>query len=119
MENHNKFGELGEQNAVAFLRRKGYTILERNYRYLKAEVDIIAQKDDFVVIVEVKSRNTGFLEGISDAITPKKIKLLTMAANHYVEEMDSDLEVRFDVITVIKKGHNFEIEHFENAFYHF
>ncbi|MAU15032.1 MAG: endonuclease [Muricauda sp.] len=119
MGNHNQFGELGEQKAVAFLRGKGYTILERNYRYLKAEVDIIAQKEDLLAIVEVKSRNTGFLEGISDAISPKKIKLLTMAANHYVEEMDSDVEVRFDVITVIKKGHKFEIEHFENAFYHF
>ncbi|MCK0160923.1 YraN family protein [Allomuricauda sp. F6463D] len=119
MGNHNNFGKLGEQKATTFLLDRGYKILERNYRYLHAEIDIIAQKNNYVVIVEVKARNTGFLEDISNVITPKKVKLLTMAANHYVEQMDSDVEVRFDVITVVKKGDDFEIEHFENAFYHF
>lgn len=119
MANHNTFGKLGEQKAVAFLKASGYEIKKLNYRYLNAEVDIIAEKDDFLVIVEVKSRNIGFLEDISHVITPKKIKLLTMAANHYMEELDRDLEVRFDVITVVKNADNFEIEHFENAFYHF
>lgn len=61
----------------------------------------------------------GFLEDISRVITPKKVKLLTMAANHYMEELDSDLEARFDAITVVKNADNFDIEHFENAFCHF
>nr|WP_297786831.1 YraN family protein [uncultured Allomuricauda sp.] len=119
MAHHNTFGNLGEQKAVDFLRASGYKVKERNYRYLNAEVDIIAEKEDILVIVEVKSRNKGFLEDISDVISAKKIKLLTMAANHYIEESESDLEVRFDVITVVKNGKNYEIEHFENAFYHF
>ncbi len=119
MANHNTFGKLGEQKAVDFLKASGYEIRALNYRYLNAEVDIIAEKDGFLVIAEVKSRNMGFLEDISRVITPKKVKLLTMAANHYMEELDRDLEVRFDVITVVKNTDNFDIEHFENAFYHF
>lgn len=119
MADHNTFGKLGEQKAVDFLKASGYEIRALNYRYLNAEVDIIAEKDGFLAIVEVKSRNMGFLEDISRVITPKKVKLLTMAANHYMEELDSDLEVRFDVITVVKNADNFDIEHFENAFYHF
>jgi len=119
MANHNTFGKLGEQKAVDFLKASGYEIKARNYRYLNAEVDIIAEKEGFLVIVEVKSRNKGFLEDISDAISPKKIKLLTMAADHFVAKKDLDLEVRFDIITVIKSGKNFNVEHFENAFYHF
>jgi len=119
MADHNRFGKLGEQKAVNFLEASGYKIKARNYRYLNAEVDIIAEREGFLVIVEVKSRNKGFLEDISDAITPKKIKLLTMAADHFVEEKDLDLEVRFDVITVVKNSKNFDVEHFENAFYHF
>ena len=119
MAKHNTFGKLGEQKAVDFLKASGYEIRALNYRYLNAEVDIVAEKDGFLVIVEVKSRNIGFLEDISHAITPKKVKLLTMAANHYVEELDRDFEVRFDVITVVKNVDKFDIEHFENAFYHF
>ncbi|WP_421813503.1 YraN family protein [Flagellimonas sp.] len=119
MANHNTFGKLGEQKAVDFLKASGYEIKARNYRYLNAEVDIIAEKEGFLVIVEVKSRNKGFLEDISDAISPKNIKLLTMAADHFVAKKDLDLEVRFDIITVIKNGRNFNVEHFENAFYHF
>jgi len=119
MADHNKFGKLGEQKAVDFLKASGYEIKSLNYRYLNAEVDIIAEKEGVLVVVEVKSRNKGFLEDISHVITPKKVKLLTMAANRYVEEQDKEFEVRFDVIPVIKNADNFEIEHFENAFYHF
>ncbi|MBO0342372.1 MAG: YraN family protein [Bacteroidota bacterium] len=119
MANHNTFGKLGEQKAVDFLKASGYIIKVRNYRYLNAEVDIIAEKDNILAVVEVKSRNKGFLEDISNVISPKKIKLLTLAANHYLEEINTDLEVRFDVITVVKNSNDYEIEHFENAFYHF
>lgn len=119
MESSNDFGKLGEQRAEEFLRGNGYDILERNYRYLKAEIDLIAKKGDTLAIVEVKSRNMGFLEDISDVVNPKKVKLLTLAADHYVQENDLDVEVRFDVVTVIKKGNEINIEHLENAFYYF
>jgi putative endonuclease len=119
MGKHNEFGKLGEQKAVDFLIEKGYEILFKNYRHLKAEVDIIAKKGEELAIVEVKSRTIGFFGDVSDIITPKKIKLLTMAADHYVQENRLEVEVRFDIITVIKKGEKFKVEHLENAFYHF
>lgn len=119
MESSNDFGKFGEQMAVEHLLGNGYAILERNYRYLKAEVDIIARDGDTLAIVEVKSRNMGFLEDILDTVNAKKVKLLTMAADHYVQENDLDVEVRFDVITVIKTGSGIHLEHLENAFFHF
>jgi len=119
MGKHNEFGKEGEQIAADFLLKEGYTIAYRNYRYLKAEIDIIAKKDDIIAIVEVRSRTSDYLENIAETITPKKIKLIVMAADHYIQSSDIDLEVRFDIITILKNRHRFELEHLENAFYHF
>ncbi len=119
MGKHNEFGKLGEQIAVDFLRKRGYEICFRNYRYLKAEVDIIAKKGETLAVVEVKTRTSDFLEDIQSVISPKKIKLLVLAADQYVQEHDLDIEVQFDVIMVLKKKEGFDVEHLENAFYHF
>lgn len=119
MGRHNEFGKEGEQIAVDFLLKKGYAIKHRNYRYLKAEIDIIAQIDNTLAIIEVRSRSTDFVENIAETITKKKIGLLVLGADHYVTERDLDVEVRFDVITILKNKKVFEIEHLESAFYHF
>lgn len=105
--------------AVDFLLKEGYGIICRNYRYLKAEIDIIAKKGEVLAVVEVKSRSSIFFEPIADTVTDKKIKLMVMAADHYVVTNDLDVEVRFDIITVLKNKGRLEIEHLENAFYHF
>lgn len=119
MGEHNDLGKKGEQLAVDFLLKNNYKIRNKNYRYLKAEVDIIAQKGTILVIVEVKTRSSTFMENIADTVTSKKIKLLVLAANQYVIDYDLDVEVRFDIITIHKKNDSFSIEHLENAFYHF
>jgi putative endonuclease len=119
MGKHNDFGKEGEQIATDYLLKKGYTIAYRNYRYLKAEIDIIAKKENTVAIVEVRSRTSDYFENIAETVTPKKIKLLTMAADHYILNADLDVEVRFDIVTILKNKSRFEIEHLENAFYHF
>jgi putative endonuclease len=119
MGKHNEFGKQGEQLAVDYLFGKGYKILARNYRFGKAEIDIIARQGETLAIVEVKSRNTGFLEDIATTINAKKQGLLVQAADQYVQNKDLDVEVRFDVITIVKKGANFEIDHLEDAFYFF
>lgn len=119
MGKHNEFGKEGEQLAVDYLKKKGYTIIYKNYRYLKAEIDIVARKDDVLAIVEVRSRSSNFIENIAETVTPKKIKLLVMAADHYVSENDIDVDVRFDIITILKNRSKFELEHLESAFYHF
>ena len=119
MGKHNEFGKEGEQIAVDFLIKKGYKIKYRNYRYLKAEIDVIAQIGNTLAVIEVRSRSSDFFENIAETITKKKIGLLVMGADHYVTEQDLDVEVRFDVITILKNKKVFEIEHLESAFYHF
>ncbi|WP_405379872.1 YraN family protein [Maribacter sp. LLG6340-A2] len=119
MGKHNEFGKEGEQIAVDYLTQKGYHIVYRNYRYLQAEIDIIAKKEDDLAIIEVRSRRSDYIESIAETVTPKKIKLLVMAANHYVTDNDLDVNVRFDIITILKNKKRFELEHLEAAFYHF
>lgn len=119
MGKHNEFGKEGEQIASDLLLEKGYTIHCRNYRYLKAEIDIIAEKDGVLAIVEVRARSNDQIIPIADTITKKKIKLLVMAANTYVTENKLNVEVRFDIIAILKNKQLFKVNHLEAAFYHF
>ncbi len=119
MAEHNELGKLGEQLAVDFLIKKGYIIKEKNWRFQKAEVDIIAQKENILAIIEVKTRATDYFGNPQDFISPKKIKLLTNAIDEYVTENDLDVEVRFDVIGIIKNKNETKIEHLEDAFFYF
>ena len=119
MAEHNELGKKGEEIAIAYLKKNGYTIRDINYRYLKAEIDIIAQKGDFLAIVEVKTRSTRDFGLPQDFVSNKKIKLLVMATDHYVISKDLDVNVRFDIIAIINDNGKFKIEHLEDAFYHF
>ncbi len=120
MADHNEFGKIAEDLAVDFLVKNQYKILVRNYRYLKAEVDIIAEFENQIVVVEVKARATdAFLEP-QEAVNKKKIKLLISAANYFVEENHIDKEVRFDIISVLpNKQKTLEIHHIIDAFQSF
>ncbi|HIP47742.1 MAG TPA: YraN family protein [Lutibacter sp.] len=120
MAEHNELGDLGEQIATDLLLKKGYKIIERNWRYLKSEIDIIAKKDpETLVIVEVKTRSNSFIGNPEEFVTPKKIKLLVKAANEYVVSRKLDVEVRFDIIAIVKNSKYQNIDHLENAFYFF
>lgn len=110
-------GKRGEQIALNRLTANEYKILERNWYFRKKEIDIIAEKDDFLIIVEVKSRSIGFQENPKDAVNMKKQRFLIQAANAYIDKYDIDLEVRFDIITVVFDDQEYEIEHIEDAFY--
>lgn len=119
MAYHNELGKLGEQLATNLLQDKGYEILERNFIFQKAEIDIIAKKENELVIVEVKTRNSAYFGNPQEFVKASKIKLLVKAANEYVISNNLDVEVRFDIISVIKNKQVEQLEHFENAFYHF
>ena len=120
MANHHELGKIGEEIAAQYLIKNGYKILRRNFFFDKAEIDIIAQKEeDTVVIVEVKTRNSDFFGDPQSFITPGKIKNLVKAANEYIVSNDLDVEVRFDVIAILKNQKTESLQHFENAFYHF
>lgn len=120
MATHNELGKLGEEIAAHYLLKNGYKILRRNFFFDKAEIDIIAQKEEgTVIIVEVKTRNSDFFGDPQSFVTPAKIKLLVKAANEYIVSNELDVEVRFDIIAILKNQKVEKLEHFENAFYHF
>jgi len=119
MAQHNQLGKKGEQLAVDFLLKNDYEIMERNYRFDRAEVDIIAKKDTTLAIVEVKTRSSADFGNPQDFVKPKQIKQLVKAVDEYVLVNNLDVEVRFDIIALVKDGKHFKIEHLENAFYHF
>ncbi len=112
-------GAAAENQAAAYLKKKGYRILKQNYRYLKAEVDLIAQLGNTVVIVEVKARASDYFGRPESAVTPKKIKLLVLAANQFIQEYTAEVEVRFDIIAMTYSKRKWTLKHIEAAFYSF
>lgn len=119
MAEHNDLGKLGEELAVEFLQEKGFVVLETNWTFQKAEIDIIAQKDNILAVVEVKTRSSIDFGLPQDFVKPKKIQLLVKAINEYVVINDLEVEVRFDIIAIHKENKKFNIEHIEEAFYYF
>ncbi|MDI9320264.1 MAG: YraN family protein [Phycisphaerales bacterium] len=118
MSKHNEIGTNGELIAVNFLRKKGFTILETNWRSAQKEIDIIAETTDSIVFIEVKTRSNfrfGFPE---EAVTDNKKKLLKLAAEDYYELKKPSKTLRFDIISIVLKGKTpQEIVHIKDAFY--
>ncbi|HEY6144566.1 MAG TPA: YraN family protein [Flavobacterium sp.] len=119
MAEHNELGKLGEELAVEYLQKEGYEILETTWTFQKAEIDIIAQKENTLAVVEVKTRSSLEFGLPQDFVKPKKIQLLVKAVNEYVVFKNIDVNVRFDIIAIHKEGKSFVIEHLIDAFYHF
>ena len=119
MAQHNQLGIEGEKKAVAFLKKKGYNILRTNFRYLKHEVDIIAEYKDLLIVVEVKTRTTRDFGDPQDFLKPSQIKSIVITTDFFMQANNIELEVRFDVIAAIYQNGKFEIEHIEDAFLSF
>lgn len=119
MAEHNELGKLGEELAVGFLQKNGYSILETNWVFQKAEVDIIAQKGNILAVVEVKTRSSVEFGLPQDFVKPSKVKLLVKAVNEYVISNDLEAEIRFDIIAIHREDKTYKIEHLEDAFYYF
>jgi putative endonuclease len=116
MAEHNNLGKAGENQAEAYLIRKGYTILERNWYSTHKELDIIAKDGNWLVIIEVKTRTGYTWEPPESAVNNKKIKRITQAAHHYICLHQIDAPVRFDILSVVRENNSWSIEHFEDAF---
>ncbi|NQY66546.1 MAG: YraN family protein [Flavobacteriales bacterium] len=116
MAKHYDLGIQGEKVALAELEKNGYEILETNWRYDKAEIDIIATKDNFLVIAEVKTRSSINYGSPSEAVNITKENNLIKATEAYINEKDLDMECRFDIISVIIDGEKITLEHLEGAF---
>lgn len=112
-----EIGEMGENTAANLLIEKGHIILDRNYRVGHLELDIIAQKDDTIAFVEVKTRSANYLVSPQDAVNYRKRYRIVSAANGYMRHFQRRENARLDVITVLHQyGKVVSVEHIENAF---
>jgi len=117
MAEHNDTGKEGETIAVAYLRAKGYQIVELNKKFGHAEIDIIAKIGNEYVFVEVKTRTSDYFGFPEESINAKKITLMGKAAEKFCLEKEEDLEIRFDMISLILGNEKHDIFHIEDAFF--
>ncbi|MFN3403495.1 MAG: YraN family protein [Cytophagaceae bacterium] len=106
-------GKKGEEIAASFLQKKGYTIIRRNFRYSRAEIDLIAQKDGIMVFVEVKKRSYNAFGYPEEAVNHSKERRIISAAEHFIYQTDWMGDIRFDIVSVMGD----RVEHFEDAFH--
>ena len=99
-EEQRRTGSWGEDAAMEWLREQGFYIVERNWRVGHYEIDIIAQRWDTLHFVEVKTRREGALVSPAEVITPRKVRNLISAANHFIQANAIDTEAFLDLVTV-------------------
>lgn len=118
MAQHNDLGRRGEVLAAQFLVDKGYEILDENWVHGKAEIDLIAYINRLIVFVEVKTRTSISFGMPEDFVSEAKQKQMELAANEYIDLMNHQGEIRFDIISVLfDKQNKFTIKHIEDAFW--
>lgn len=117
MAKHVELGKQGERISIDYLLKAGYSILEQNWRFSRAEIDIIAKDGEVLVFIEVKTRSTDFFGDPALAVNAQKQKLLTDAAGAYMEHISHDWEIRFDIISVIIKSEGHDLKHYKDAFF--
>ncbi len=117
MAKHNKTGKEGEEEARIYLQKQHYEILHTNWRFGHYELDIVAKKDNELIIVEVKTRTSNEFGLPEDAVGKGKIRRIVAAADEYMQLNDIDIPVRFDIISICHSAKGHEIEHIEDAFY--
>ena len=116
MAKHNETGQYGEDLAKNYLTDLGWQVVATNYRYGKAEVDLIAWDNKILVFAEVKTRRNQRYGYPEEAVSSKKESLMAAAAGAYMRAIDYDGELRFDIISIILEP-KLEIEHFRDAFF--
>lgn len=116
MAQHNELGKKGEQAAVNFMKNKGFNVLKRNWRMYRHEIDIVAEDEEHIIFVEVKTRTTRQWGNPEDFIGKAKIRRIVEAADLYLQINDIEKPARFDIISAVWDGQVFEIEHIDDAF---
>lgn len=118
MARHNDFGSSGEQIALKYLESLGYEVLDQNWTFGKAEIDLIAYKDSTIVFIEVKTRRNNNFAEPEDFVSDEKQRMMAFAADEYINLMDHQHEVRFDIISIlIDRFDKADISHIEDAFW--
>ena len=116
MAQHNELGQKGEQAAVDFMEKKGYKIIRRNWTKHRHEIDIIAENEEYIIFIEVKTRTSRQWGNPEDFIGKTKIRRIVLAADLFLQLSDNEKPARFDIISAVWDGEVFEIEHIDDAF---
>ena len=109
-----KTGNDGENMAVDFLIKKGFEIVQRNYKFRRAEIDIIARKENWTIFVEVKTRSYSYYGNPEEFVDYDQARRIFQAAEEFIFSTNWKGHIRFDIIS-IKLGTEPEIRHFEDA----
>ncbi|MCO4293018.1 YraN family protein [Solitalea sp. MAHUQ-68] len=119
MAHHNELGKKGEQIALEHLKNNGFEIIANNWRYQHAEIDLIAQKKNELIFIEVKTRTGNFFGHPEEFVTNQKEKLFAMAADEFIYRKGHNGECRFDIISITfnKEGDSYQVHHIEDAFF--
>lgn len=117
MARRNDIGREGESEARDYLCGNGYKVLHANWHWHHYELDIVALKENELVVVEVKTRSEDYLLSPEEAVDSAKIRRIVTAADAYVRFFNLDVPVRFDIVTVVRGKEGSEIDHIEDAFY--
>jgi putative endonuclease len=112
-----KLGQQGEEHAIVFLQKHGYSILEVNWRHRHKEIDVIAECDDELHIIEVKTRTSSQWQTIDEIVGPTKQRNMIEAADAYVVQNNINKNVVFDIVYVLQTNGEEHIELIRNAFY--
>lgn len=115
MKNYSNIGRKGEDLAAQYLVEKGYSILERNFRSGRMEIDIIVESEECLVFVEVKSRSGSRFGYPEDGLGADQEERIRVAAENYLHQQKNPKRIRFDIIAILWKP-NLQIKHFEDAF---
>jgi len=116
MAQHFELGKQGERIALQYLLNKGYIIHQKNWRYGKIEIDLIAEKDERIVFIEVKTRSTDYFGEPEDAVDSGKEQQLINGAQIFADKHELEEEIRFDIISIILNTDTVKINHIEDAF---
>lgn len=112
-----ELGGFGERVAALYLEKKGYAILRRNFCIKGGEIDIIAQKDDIIAFVEVKTRTPDYMVGGFEAVNKRKRRLIIKTAEQYSFKYPHNWQPRFDIVEIIVDGRKVVgFNYIENAF---
>lgn len=112
-----ELGKQGEELAARYLTEKGYKILETNWRFGRNELDLIAEEGRTLVIAEVKTRHSELFGEPELAVTREKQRAIIRSANAYVRWKRREVDVRFDIVSILIRGEKIVINHIQDAFY--
>ncbi len=112
-----EFGVLCEKLAAQYYEKMGFSIIRRNFRSRQGEIDVIAQKGNLIVFIEVKARAANSIAAPYEFVDYRKQKKIILAAKYFLAQTkDSGSFLRFDVVSIVKQGDEYKLECIESAF---